>query len=314
MAYQKILVPLDGSEIAEKALPYVKSIARLKNSNVILFAVSLTIFVDRRDRLFASYVEVNAKELNEEGIKATAATSYGDVAKEIVKYANNNKIDLIVMATHGYSRAKQWMFGSITQKVLYGTKIPVLLIKSKSPKVSVEFNRILLPLDGSPFSESTFPYVVGLTKNTNKEILLLHICEPPIVPSYGSRPINPTWKKYRDDMWGEMEKLSTSYLKKTMAALKKKGIKVKSRVIKAQSGEVARTIMQISKEENIDLLIIATQGRTGVSSWVYGSIANRIVEKFSQPILLIRPATLIPSSPPQNLLNDIWHAYIAGKT
>ena len=87
MAYKKILVPLDGSEIAENALPYVKSIARLKNSNVILFAVSLTIFVDRRDRLFTSYLEVNAKELNEEGIKATTATSYGDVAEEIVKYA-----------------------------------------------------------------------------------------------------------------------------------------------------------------------------------------------------------------------------------
>ena len=240
MAYQKILVPLDGSELAEKALPYAKSIAKLKNSNVILFAVSLTIFVDRRDRLFTSYLEVNAKELNKEGIKATTATSYGDVAEEIVKYANNNKIDLIVMATHGYSGAKKWMFGSITQKVLYGTKIPVLLIKSKSPEASAEFNRILVPVDGSPFSESTFPYVEELAKNTNKEILLLHICEPPIVPSYGSRPINPTWKKYRDDMWGEMEKLSTNYLKKTMAALKKKGIKVKSRVVKAQTGEVAQ--------------------------------------------------------------------------
>ena len=95
--------------------------------------------------------------------------------------------------------------------------------------------------------------------------------------------------------------------------MKKKGIKVKSRVIKAQSGEVAKTIMQISKEENIDLIVIATQGRTGVSRWVYGSVANRIVGEFSQPILLIRPATSIPQSPPQNLLDDIWHGYIAGK-
>jgi nucleotide-binding universal stress UspA family protein len=313
MAYKKILVPLNGSELAEKALPYAKSIAKLKKSKVILFAVSLTIFVDRRDRLFASYLEVNAKELNTEGIKTTTATSYGDVAEEIVKYANNNKMDLIVMATHGYSKAKQWMFGSITQKVLYGTGIPALLIKSKSPEVSAEFNRILIPVDGSPFSESTFPYAEELTKNTNKEILLLHICEPPIVPSYGSRPINPTWKKYRDDMWGEVEKLSTSYLKKTMATLKKKGVNVKSRVVKAQTGEVAQTIMQVSKEENIDLIIISTQGRTGVSGWVYGSVANRIMEGSPQPVLLIRPATPIPPSPPQNLLDDIWHGYIAGK-
>jgi nucleotide-binding universal stress UspA family protein len=313
MAYKKILVPLDGSELAEKALPYVKNIARLKKSNVILFAVSLAIFVDRRDRLFASYLEVSAKELNEEGIKATTATSYGDVSEGIVKYANNNKIDLIVMATHGYSRTKRWLFGSVTQKVLYGTEIPVLLIKSKSPEVAGEFNRILVPVDGSPFSEATFPYVVELAKNTKKEVLLLHICEPPVVPSYGSEPINPTWKKYRDNMWEETERLSTNYLNKTMAVLKKKGLKIKSRVIKAQSGEVAKTIMQTSKEENIDLIAIATQGRTGVKGWVYGSVANKIVEDSLQPVLLIRPSTSIPTSPPQNLMDDIWHGYIAGK-
>jgi len=312
MTYKKILVPLNGSELAEKALPYAKSIAKLKKSQVILFAVSLTIFVDRRDRLFTSYLEANAKELNTEGIKTTTATSYGDVAEEIVKHANNNKIDLIVMATHGYSKAKQWMFGSVTQKVLYGTEIPVLLIKSKSPEVSAEFNRILVLVDGSSFSESTFPYVEELTRKTNKEIILLHICEPPIVPSYGLRPINPTWKKYRDNMWGEMEKLSTTYLNKTMAVLKKKGLKVKSRVVKAQTGEVVKTIMQVSKEENIDLIVIATQGRTGISRRVYGSVANRIVEELSQPILLIRPATSIPPSP-QNLLDDIWQSYIGGK-
>ncbi|MDD5311919.1 MAG: universal stress protein [Dehalococcoidia bacterium] len=313
MAYKKILVPLNGSELAEKALPYAKIIAKLKKSQVTLFAVSLTIFVDRRDRLFTSYLEANAKELNTEGIKTTADTSYGDVAEEIVKYANNNKIDLIVMASHGYSKAKKWMFGSITQKVLYGTEIPVLLIKSKSPEVSGEFNRILVPVDGSPFSESTLPYIEELTRKTDREVLLLHICEPPIVPSYGSRPINPTWKKYQDNMWEEMEKLSTNYLKTTMTALKKKGMNVKSRVERAQTGEVVKTIMKVSKEENVDLVAIATQGRTGVNRRVYGNVANKIVEELSQPILLIRPATSIPPSRPQNLLDDIWQSYLGGK-
>jgi len=313
MAFKKILVPLNGSDLAEKALPYAKSIAKLKKSQMILFAVSLTIFIERRDRLFTSYLEVNSKELNSEGIKTATATSYGDVAEEIVKYANNNKIDLIVMSTHGYSKAKQWMFGSITQKVLYGTEVPVLLIKAKSPEVSADFSRILVPVDGSSFSESTFPYVEELTRKTDREIILLHICEPPIVPSYGSRPINPTWKKYQDDMWGEMEKQATTYLKKTMAAMKKKGLKVKARVVKAQSGDVVQTIMKVSKEENVELTVIATQGRAGVSRRVYGSVANKIVEQLSQPMLLIRPATSMPSSPPQNLLDDIWQSYIGGK-
>jgi nucleotide-binding universal stress UspA family protein len=313
MAYKKILVPLNGSELAEKALPYAKSIARLKKSQVVLFAVSLTIFAERRDRLFSSYLEVGAGELNKEGIKTATATGYGDVAKEIVKYANNNDIDLIVIATHGYSKAKKWMFGSITQKVLYGTEIPVLLIKSKSHEVSAEFKRILVPLDGSPFSESTLPYIVELAKKTNKEILLLNVCEPPIVPAYGLNPINPKWKKYRDDMWGEIEKLAKTYLEKTVTVLKKKGVKAESSVKRAQSGEVVKTIMQVSKEEHVDLVAIATQGYTSVNRSVYGSIANSIVEQLSQPILLIRPVTPLPPSHTENLIDDIWQSYIGSK-
>lgn len=314
MAYQKILVPLDGSEVAEKALPYARSIAKLKNSKLTLFAVSLSIFVERRDRLFLSYLEVNADNLNAEGIETTTAIGSGDVAEQIIKYADNNKIDLIVMATHGYSGAKRWMFGSTTQKVLYGTSIPVLLIKSKSPIVSTEFNRIVVPVDGSPFSESTFPYVIELARDTDKEVLLLHICEPPVVPSYGSRPINEKWKKYRDEMWDEVEKLSDTYLDKIMADMKKERVKVTSRIVKAQTGEVAKTILQTSVEENIDLTIIATQGRGGVNRLVYGSVTNKIVEESPQPVILIRPAPSTPLSPPQNLLDDIWHGYLSSKT
>src|SRR4030042_3822400 len=312
MLFHKILVTLDGSELAEKALPYAKSIAKLKKSTLILFAVSLKIFVDRRDRLFTSYLDVEAKKLSKEGIKAATATGYGDIAQQIVKYATGNNMELIVMATHGYSGAKKWMFGSITQKVLYATTIPVLLIKSKSPEASEEFKKILVTVDGSPFAESTFPYIVELAKNTNIEILLLHVCEPPVVLSYGANPINPKWKKYRDDMWKEVEKLSTIYLTKTISHLKRKRLKAKSMVVKAQTGDVAKVIMQISREENIDLIVTATQGRSGVPRMVYGSVANKIVENSSLPVLLIHPDPSLSLSNPENLLDDIWQGYITG--
>jgi nucleotide-binding universal stress UspA family protein len=313
MAYNNILVPLDGSDIAEKALPYAKAIAKLKNSNLTLYAVSLSIFVDKRDRLFTSYLEVNAGELNAEGINTTTAIGNGDTAEQIIKYADENKFDLIVMATHGYSGAKRWMFGSVTQKVLYGTSIPVLLVKGKSSESVTDFNKILVPVDGSPFSESTFPYVIELTENTDKEVLLLHICEPPVVPSYGSRPINEKWARYRDEMWEEVEKLSEMYMEKITADMTSKGIKARSMIVKALTGEVAKTIMQVKKDENIDLTIIATQGRTGVNRLVYGNVVNKIVEEGSKPIMLIRPAPATPHSAPQNLLDDIWNGYLSHK-
>jgi nucleotide-binding universal stress UspA family protein len=290
MAYQKILVPLDGSELAEKALPYTKTIAKSKNSEVILFAVSITTSGGRRDRLLKTYMDVNAKSLKTNGIKVSISVAYGDVAEEIIEYADKNKVDLIIISTHGYSGIKRWMLGSVTQKVLYGTCTPILLVKSKSPEISnVKFKKILLPVDGSPFSEATFPYVEELIRNTNAEVILVEVSEPPMVPSYGNRPINPTWVKYRDTLWAKLQQHASEYLEGVKSDLIKRGIKIKSQVVKCEVGETAHNIMQLAKKEKVDLVVIATHGRTGISRWVYGSVATRVVEESVQPILLIRP-------------------------
>ena len=296
MAYQKILVPLDGSELAEKALPYTKTIALLKNSEVVLFAVSITPAGYRRDRLLKSYLDANAKQLEASGIKVSTTIAYGDVAEEIIGYADKNKVDLLIISTHGYSGIKQWMLGSVTQKVLYGTCVLVLLIKSKSPEIAkLELKRAMIPLDGSSFSEITFHYFEELAKGTGAELLLLEVIESPVVPSYGSRPINPTWEKYRDNLWTELEQQASEYLDKIKADLKKRGLKVNAQVKRGEIGDVAQSIMQVAQNENADLIVMATHGRTGVSRWVYGSVTNRIVEESTQPLLLIRPAT--PRSP-----------------
>jgi nucleotide-binding universal stress UspA family protein len=290
MLYQKILVPLDGSALAERALPYAKAVAKLKTCEVILFAVSITNEGERRDRLLKSYLDVSSKSLESQGVKVSTSVAYGEAAEEIIEFSEKNKIDLIIISTHGYSGIKRWMLGSTTQKVLYSTYTPILLIKSKAPEISkAEFKKILLPIDGSPFSEATIPFVEELTKGTQADIMLLEVCEPPVVPSYGSRPINPNWENYRDTIWEDSQKHITEYLDKIKDALGKKGLKVESRIIKEPDGKVAKSIIKVAQNEKVDLIAIATHGRTGASRWVYGSVANRIVEESAEPILLIRP-------------------------
>ena len=214
------------------------------------------------------------------------------MAEEIIGYADKNKVDLLIISTHGYSGIKQWMLGSVTQKVLYGTCVPVLLIKSKSPEIAkLELKMAMIPLDGSSFSETTFHYVEELAKGTGAELLLLEVIESPVVPSYGSRPINPTWEKYRDNLWTELEQQASEYLDKIKADLQKRGLKVNARVKRGEIGDVAQSIMQVAQNENADLIVMATHEHTGVSRWVYGSVTTRIVEESTQPLLLIRPAT-----------------------
>jgi len=287
------LSPLDGSELAERAIPYTKNLAKTRGSEVILFTVSIA-FVEQLDRPMKAYLELNAKELQSQGIKASTAIAYGDVADEIIGFAEKNNIDLIIISTHGYSGIKRWVLGSVARKVLYGTCAHVLLIKSKTPKVSeVELKRLLLPLDGSPFSEAPIPFVEELTKGTETEIILTVVSEPPLVPSYGDRPINPTWEKYRDTLWAEMQQQASEYIGRIKTRLEKRRVKVKSQVITGELGKVAESIMKAAQKENVDLIAMATHGRTGVSRWVYGGITNRIVEQSLQPVLLIRPS--VPS-------------------
>jgi len=276
--------------MAERAIPYAKTIAKSKGSEIILFTVSIA-SVEQLDRPMKAYLELNAKELQSQGIKASTAIAYGNVADEIVGFADKNNIDLIIISTHGYSGIKRWVLGSVTSKVLYGTSIQILLTKSKSPKVSeVELKKLLLPLDGSTFAEATIPFIKELTRGTNTEIVLTTVCEPPLVPSYGDRPINPAWKKHRDALWTEMQKQASEYLEKLKARLEKQGIKIKSQVIPGDLGRVAESIMQAAQNEKVDLIAMTTHGRSGVSRWVYGGVANRIVEQSAQPVLLIRPS------------------------
>src|SRR4030042_426253 len=221
MAYKRLLVPLDGSELAERAIPYAKTIAKAKGSELILFTVNIAI-VEQLDRPMKAYLELNAKELQSQGIKASTAIAYGSVADEIVSFADKNNIDLIIVSTHGYSGIKRWVLGSVARKVLYGTGTQVLLIKSKAPKVSeVEFKKILLPLDGSPFSETPIPFVMDLIKGAEAEVMLTVVSEPPLVPSYGDRPINPVWQEQRGKLWAEMQQQAAEYLKKAKAKLGK---------------------------------------------------------------------------------------------
>ncbi len=286
MAYRRVLVPLDGSYLAEKAIPYAKAIALNTGSELILFTVIPT-SSEKRDRPMKAYMDINAKALKSQKVKVTTAIAYGNAADEIIKFADKSKVDLIITSTHGRSGIKRWMLGGVALKLLYGTCVPVLLVKSRASKISkVAFKKILVPLDGSPFSEASIPYVKELAKGTGGETILLRVSEPPILPADRSPAIKPSWGEYRDILMAEIQRQALEYLQKVKTELEKSGAKVSAQAILGKTTEI---ILQVAQKDNVNLVAMTTHGRTGISRWVYGSVATRIVEESLQPILLIRP-------------------------
>jgi len=143
--YKKILVPLDGSELAKRALDQAEKLAKTFDAEIILFQVVpfmpiygspelvTPLIIDEKQREAAGrYLANLTEELKKRGLKVTAMVRTGQqVAVEIIDFAKESGVDLIVMCTHGRSGITRWVLGSIALKVLTRSETPILLIRSK---------------------------------------------------------------------------------------------------------------------------------------------------------------------------------------
>jgi len=287
MAYKKLLVPLDGSPLAEKALPYATYIAKKHGSEIFLLSIGSAPGSERITALSRAYLELKAEKLKVEGIKTTTEIVYGGgVADRIVEYAEKNDVDMIAICTHGYSGFKRLMLGSVAEKVIGSTNCPVLMIRPGSREEVIGLGRILLPLDGSFFSEAAVPYAAEMALGTGATITLLAVTEVPNVPSDRSPDIKPSWEEYREALTQEAKQQAEVYLNRVKAEIEKKKVKVVCQVV---VGDISGGICDVADCQNVDMVVMATHGRTGVSRLVFGSVARRIADESCQPVLLVRP-------------------------
>jgi nucleotide-binding universal stress UspA family protein len=135
VVYKRILVPLDGSPLAEAVLPHVEALAPRIEAEIVLIQVLpatgvLAEIAQREEETTRSYLERVVKRLQAEGLQARFTIRYGESASEILDYAEVNDVDLIATSTHGRSGISRWVFGSIAEKILRGTNIPILLVRA----------------------------------------------------------------------------------------------------------------------------------------------------------------------------------------
>ena len=145
--YQKIMVPLDGSQVAECVIPHIETIAGKPGTAVELVTVVEPLVIPTRGQIALSdddikqidaearqeahkYLDQVAARLKQAGVNARVVLLTGKAADSLVRYANNNDVDLIIMATHGRSGISKIFWGSVAEKILRATAIPVLLIKT----------------------------------------------------------------------------------------------------------------------------------------------------------------------------------------
>lgn len=152
------------------------------------------------------------------------------------------------------------------------------------------YNRILVPLDGSELAECVLPHVETIARGCGvREVIFIRVAEPFYRPS-GFSEVTFSDKDIKE-IDSVRRKVAEDYLKEVIGRAKYNGVKAKSEVL---TGKAAESIAEYASKNEVDLIVIATHGRSGVSRWVWGSAADRILRSACVPVLMVRAPGCIP--------------------
>ena len=280
---ERILVPLDGSERSEAVLTQVRRLLRRKDAEVLLLQVAevdyLPTYESSRLRtdlpdLAQQYVRRLARRLEEEGIRTRPLVATGAAAPEILAAASDHHASLIAMSTHGRTGLERWSMGSVTEKILRASPVPVLALRSfpAQPKEQ-PFRRILVPIDVSDRSREVLPCASEFARLYDADVLVVTVSD--IVPTPDRRipPPSPPGPAAQD------------LLDRAVGLFQSSGNRASGLIL---HGDPASQIVDLCPRETIDLVVMATHGRSGPLRWMLGSVTEKVLRAATVPMLVVR--------------------------
>ena len=296
-----ILVPIDGSTLAEQAIPYAMALAG--DTGEIVFLGVVEPAETRRDdygyRLPPTDQDHDRRraELDQaiSGIVSRWIPDHrrwrveveaGSPAETILEKANKTQADLVVIASHGRSSLGRWRFGSVADRVSRESLVPVLVVRptDSSPDMGkARIRRIVVALDGSERSEMALPIVKAIARSTNRPILLLSVLRSAEVPAMYAPWIGPP--VVEDSLAEDFEtehKHVVNRLKELRKELVDEGFVVD---VAIRTGDPIIEIEKIAG--HTDLVVTTTHGRTGFQRWALGSVSEKLIREGAAPVLVV---------------------------
>lgn len=280
-----VLVPLDGSELAEKALPYAQMIAEHGAAPLHLVRVVPSNSPVSTAEEARTYLRKVLQTLSD---RVQISVRAGAPADQIIDAAQEMIDPIIVMTTHGRSGIGRWFYGSVADKVVRGAEVPVLLIRAgMEPKPEKMVSSILVSLDGSVASEAALPYAERLARVFDAELHLVRVAETTqLYAMLTPEAQTPAAAQTLNELVARLVSESTTYLNRVAEDLRAKGLRV---TVQTLEGFPAEQLLAYEREVGTDLTVMATHGRTGLSRLVFGSVAERILKQGNTPVMMIRP-------------------------
>jgi nucleotide-binding universal stress UspA family protein len=309
--YRSILVPLDGSNFGEHALPLAATIARRAGARLTLALVhepaatlygeGAVVLSEDLDRIYRqqkrTYLEsIQARMGKTAPSSITTRLLEGGVIEALAAQVAEEKVDLVVMTTHGRGPLGRFWLGSVTDKLVRQLSVPLLLVHPAAtvPDLSAEriIKHIIVPLDGSDLAERVLTPATAVGELMNSDYTLLRVVKPvhPSLPYTEGMSLAQLAGEILDrieKLQGEVRKEAQDYLNGVTGRLRARALRVQTRI--AVEEHPATAILHEAASHDADLVAIETHGRAGLSRLFLGSVADKVLRGSTIPILVQRP-------------------------
>jgi len=299
---RSILVPVDGSSLAEQAIPYAIAIAKRAGAHlrialvhheipeVAVFASPKTYTMARLEmqRSEDVYLQALSDRVRKKlGDALSSVALNGPVSPTLAEYVHDSEVDLVVMTSHGRGGVERLRLGSVADQLIRTLTVPTLVLRSGTavPPESPSFARILVPLDGSALAEAALGPASTMAQLCGGSLTLVRIVQPVFLCTDPALPLPSTY----DEELTEMERAAAQgYLERMVELLRSQGLQASSRTL--VGGAIAPDLMDLVERGQFGLIVLATHGRGGIGRLALGSVADKLVRAAAVPVLVVRSA------------------------
>jgi nucleotide-binding universal stress UspA family protein len=298
--YNRISVPVDPTSDSEQALPLATELAKRANCPIDLVTsvfpsgtgtelyglpAGADVLAEQR-RIAGERLTQLAVNLDAQGVKALPVVLDGSVPHAIAEYVEQTRPDLMVMTTHDRNLLERLLLGSIAKSIVRHVHAPVLLVHVKDgiAMVPEEIRQILIPLDGSAFSEQVIPHATRLASVMKAEITLMSVFQPVLVSVAAASPDAITAATQQ----AEENEESLRFLLES-AAERLRAERKAVRTVFMVDEDPARAIVDYANEHQVDTIAMTTHGRGGLKRLVAGSVSEKVLRSSRKPTIMFRP-------------------------
>lgn len=295
--FTRILVPLDGSPEANIGLPPARAIAQLTGASIVLLRVLDRVWSELpgnedefevQGRLDAARAQLErvAEELRASGLTVESVATRGHVADEILQHIRVEQADLVIMRTHGRAGLERMALGSVTERVLKHSEIPLLLLRPGGRRVGT-IRKLLVPVDGSPGGALALATAVGLARMAGAQ---LHLLED-VMSAYVQTLAAYEGLAYFDPAWDDEALASArTYVDGLIGRLQAAGLIASGEAHMVD--DIPEDIVAAARANEIDVIVMSTHALTGLPRAMIGSVADAVVRTADCPVLLLhRPVS-----------------------